>query len=208
MRYRNSIAHKTLFRVSGARSPRRESSVPSPHRLSRFDGQCGSGHPDPDFRSTSLNTTSSHATAPPAAGTSLATDSTTADDRSADLHCEPTGTASRSPPHGTSRTPFATPIVSPPRAAPRAGATPAPSIHSTPSGSTPGSPSPYTPRCAASSFGRSPPEAGEVRKGVPPGQRLTRRRKPEGQQHASKAGDARRRVRQSPRETRAIQVKA
>src|SRR4051812_45119292 len=102
-------------RGSGTRSLHRESSASAPHRLSGFDGPHGSGHPDPDFRRTTLNTTSNPATAPPNAGTSLARDSTTTTDRSADLHPERSGTASGSPPHRTSRTPSATAIVSPPR---------------------------------------------------------------------------------------------
>src|SRR3954471_12055217 len=82
------------------------------HRLSALDGQHGSGHPDPDFRSPPLNTTSNRATAPPDAGKHLATGSTTSAERSADHRSERAGTASRSPRRERSRTPSATTRVS------------------------------------------------------------------------------------------------
>src|SRR5437764_15479836 len=84
------------LRDGSARFPSPDSDASSSHRLSGLDGQHGSGHPDPDFRSPSLNTTSNCATAPPDAGTPLATGSTTSVERSADNRTESAGTASRS----------------------------------------------------------------------------------------------------------------
>src|SRR5512140_57892 len=82
------------LRDNSARFPRPDSDASSSHRLTGLDGQHGSGHPDPDFRSSSLNTTSNRATAPPDAGIPLATGSTTSADRSADHRSESAGTAS------------------------------------------------------------------------------------------------------------------
>ena len=129
--------------------------------LSWFDGQHGSGHPDPDFGKAHLKTATSHATAPPTAGTSPATGSTTAAERAIACRRARSGMASGSPPRRTSQTPFATTIVSRPRAASNLGARPASSRHSTPSGSRPSWPLPCTPSCSP---GRPPASTAHARR--------------------------------------------
>ena len=108
-----------------ARSPLRESFASPPHRLSSFDGQHGSGHPDPDFRRTPVKTTSSLGAVPRAAETSPAKDSMTAAEKSPACRSARSGTASESPPHRTLRTPSVTIFASRPYAWPHAAAIPA-----------------------------------------------------------------------------------
>src|SRR4051794_13426697 len=95
-----------------------------------------------------VNTTGTPAAAPPAAATHPATGSTTAAGRSTAPHPARPGTAARSPPRGTSRTPSAANSAARPGAPRRAPAPPAAARPPTPSTSTPATPSPCTPSCS------------------------------------------------------------
>src|SRR5262249_45264220 len=100
--------------------------------LSALDGPRGSGHPDPDFRVEPVNTAGMLAAAPPAAGTPLATGSTTGIGRSIGAPSAPVGTASAGTTRDRSRTPSATACAAPTRVGSDGAAPPGPARRSTP----------------------------------------------------------------------------
>ena len=113
-------SHNPFFTVNtyllppGGLDPRRSAARSLHHRPPslRSKAHTDRGIRTPTSADPPLSTTSSPAAAPPTAGTPPATGSTTAAGRSTVGHSARSGTASRSPPRGTSRTPSATATAS------------------------------------------------------------------------------------------------
>ena len=110
----NLIAYLLLPGGSWPRFSARNFPPPSPTPFLHSKAHADRGIRTPTSVDHALSTASSPATAPPTAGTPLATGSTTAAGRSTAGRPARSGTASRSSPHGTSRTPSAAATASGP----------------------------------------------------------------------------------------------